>query len=268
MTTPTPTMLTQPGFAGQLTTKAFPLTNGPGGGTSIQTGFMQWAPPYIYGSTPAVIRYQYNPSTVASDYNIASASAQAAYDFPNPGDAAALAIPLSQTVQWSLMYDRTFELWGNYDATGTPAGNGTASTLDASQIGCQVDVIAFMQFTGMLDANQFTTNGQGGLTAAAAYSTSQTGIMQMIPAYAYFGSSSTSNQLMYYGYINEWSVQYTHFTQYNIPMRCVISVNFTMLPSPAGTGAAGAITGSALGVSIPTATNTIPGVTSPLTGAG
>ena len=43
---------------------------------------------------------------------------------------------------------------------------------------------------------------------------------------------------MYYGYINEWSVQYTHWTQYNIPMRCVISVNFTMLPMPPGPAAA------------------------------
>ena len=56
--------------------------------------------------------------------------------------------------------------------------------------------------------------------------------MQLVPAWAFFGNNNVANGLNYYGYINEWSVQYTHFTQFNVPMRCVISVNWTMLPNP------------------------------------
>ncbi len=273
MTTP---MFTQPTFAPQLTQKAFPLTNNATSGQTLQTGFMKWAPPYPTGASgPAYIQYLYNPSTVASDYNIASASAQAAYDFPNPGDAAVLAIPLSQTVQWSLMFDRTFEVWGSYDTAGIANGAGTTAngTLDPTQIGCQADVMAFMQFTGMFLQNQYTTNGQGGLTAAAAYNTSalggaQTGIMQMIPCWAFFGSNSVANQLSYYGYINEWSCQYTQFSQYNVPIRCVISVNFTMLPTTTDTAAAPA---TSAGVTLPNG-QAGPGATGggpqPITGQG
>ena len=233
MTTPSQSLLIQPKFDARLFTMAFPLTGSQSG--TIQRGYMIWDSPGLplqYGSALATVHYLYNPSTVASDFNIASASAQASLDFPNPGDAAKLAIPLSQTVQWSLMFDRTFELWGNYGSDGTPNNIFGGGNNDPTSIGVQADVMQFMQFTGMLASGQFTTNGQGGLTANAAYSTTQTGIMQMIPAWAYFGASNVQNNLMYYGYINEWSVQYTHWTQYNIPMRCVISVNFTMLPWP------------------------------------
>jgi hypothetical protein len=232
MTTPSQSLLVQPKFDPRIFTMAFPLTGSTSG--IIQRGYMIWdsaTAPTQYGGSLATVHYLYNPSTVSSDYNIASASAQAAMDFPNPGDSAALAIPLSQTAQWSLMFDRTFELWGQYGSGGTP-NNVFGTSNDPSSVGVQADVMQFMQFTGMYISSQYTTNGQGGLTASASYSTNQTGIMQMIPCWAYFGASNIQNNLMYYGYINEWSVQYTHWTQYNIPMRCVISVNFTMLPWP------------------------------------
>ncbi len=214
---------------------AFPLTGGQSG--VVQRGYMIWASPGLPGySGLATVHYLYNPSTVSSDYNIADASAQASLNFPNPGDSAMLAIPLSQTVQWSLMFDRTFELWGQYGADGQPS-NVPGGDNDPSLIGVQADVMQFMQFTGMLTSYQYGTNGQGGLiaqptTAAQNYS-QNAGIMQLVPCWAYFGASNVNSNLQYYGYINEWSVQYTHWTQYNIPMRCVISVNFTMLPMPA-----------------------------------
>ena len=121
MTTPSQSLLIQPKFDARLFTMAFPLTGSQSG--TIQRGYMIWDSPGLplqYGSALATVHYLYNPSTVASDFNIASASAQASLNFPNPGDSAQLAIPLSQTVQWSLMLNRTFELWGNYGADGTP----------------------------------------------------------------------------------------------------------------------------------------------------
>lgn len=224
-----PALYTQPPFSDQLSTLAYPLTNGPAAGATLQTGYMVWAPPYIpgYGST-AVIQYLYNPSTVSSDYNIADATAQAALNFPNPGDSANLAIPLSQTATWSLMFDRTFEVWGAYNTDGLPSGS--SSSTDPAVIGVQADVLAFMQFTGMQsNYSSTTTNGTAGTVASLSAST---GIMQLVPCWAVFGNSNVTNGLLYYGYINEWSVQYTHWTQYNVPFRAVISVNFTMLPNP------------------------------------
>ena len=52
----------------------------------------------------------------------------------------------------------------------------------------------------------------------------------MVPAYLYLGQRNTN--LNYYGYISEWDVTYTHWTQWMVPMRCVIDISFTMLPPP------------------------------------
>ena len=130
------------------------------------------------------------------------------------------------------MFDRTFEVWGAYNDLGVPSGDSTST--DPSVIGVQSDVLAFMQFTGMLAPyNYGTATGQGGL-APSQNLAANSGIMQLVPAFAVFGSSNIVNGLTYYGYINEWSVQYTNWTQFNVPYRAVISVNWTMLPLPTG----------------------------------
>lgn len=72
------------------------------------------------------------------------------------------------------------------------------------------------------------------------------GIMMMIPCYVFFGSplaqmngnasssnfNAIKNGLQFYGFISEWSVNYTHFTSSMVPIRAAVSVNFTMLPTP------------------------------------
>ena len=61
------------------------------------------------------------------------------------------------------MFDRTFELWGNYGSDGTPNNIFGGGNNDPTSIGVQADVMQFMQFTGMLASDQYGTNGQGGL---------------------------------------------------------------------------------------------------------
>lgn len=257
--------ITQPAFDKRLRTLAFPLTGG-GTGEYLQTGAMVWDKPLPGYSQRAAVKYLYNPSTVSADYNIADASAQASLNFPNAGDTATLAIPLSQTAQWSLMFDRTFEVWQGYETTGIPiAGN---SSMSASALGVYIDVLAFMQFTGMLTTYSYGTAGTPPATANSNLAASANGgIMQLVPSWAFFGNTNVANGLMFYGYINEWSVQYTHFTQYNVPMRCVISVNWTMLPQPGNIppGIPGQIPGIGL---LPTPGGgvlgtVVPGVTAP-----
>lgn len=218
----------QPPFDNRLTNSmAFPLTGGPNGPSTLQLGYMIWDKPLPGYSQRAVISYLYNPSTVSSDYAMSNASAQAALNYPNPGDTAMLAIPISQTAQWSLMFDRTFEVQGVYQDNGLPTGNN--NSLGAGTLGVQADVMAFMQFTGMFyQGGNLPSTVQAQNTNLATNS----GIMMQWPSWALFGNSAVSNGLMYYGYINEWSVQYTHWTQQNVPMRCVISVNWTMLSMP------------------------------------
>lgn len=252
-TAQTGNLVLQPPFATQLTSLPGPMgtTNIVGG---LQRGFMLWENyNTFYGQSGGpmndgrdCINFLFNPSTVTSDYNVGNASLQAAMLYAAPGDAGNLLSPLlQQTVSFQLYYDRTFELLYN---TPTQAVN------DPATIGVQADVYQFMQFTGLLVRNSSASN----LTTAdgtvvtqnlgSATATATTGgIMMMMPCYLYFTNglsqasgysgyqqvSAIQTQLQYYGYITEWTVQYTHWTTAMAPMRCVISVNFTMLPPPA-----------------------------------
>lgn len=263
-------LLIQPGFDSRIRTYPAPM----GVPVSIQRGFMIWDAKggnlgYTggpYGDGRDKINFLFNPSTINSSFYVANASLQAAMLYPVPGSTGTLLAPLQQTVNFELYFDRTYEL--NY-GTG-PGGYGTGQANDPGVIGCQADVIQFMQFTGMLTNVAASQSGVNALTGASSttaalsgttYTSSQLnsalgngGIMIMVPCWLYFSNlmqgSAASNtkaqdggvnafgsQLSYYGYIDSWSVQYTHWTQQMVPIRCVINVEFTMLPTQAATSA-------------------------------
>ena len=195
-----------------------------------------------------IINFLFNPSTITTDYNVANASLQAAMMYQVPGDSGNLLSPLTmQTVSFSLYFDRTYEL--NY-------GGNSSAVNDPAVIGVQADIYQFMQFTGVLATlnNSQATSVLGGVGATGAGAPATTGgIMMMIPSYVYFGdafqqmyqNNSNSNlnaiasQMVYYGFISEWTPTYTHFTNNMVPIRASIDVTFTMLPSaPSGAAAA------------------------------
>jgi hypothetical protein len=233
MTTPSGgAAVVQPAFATQITTLKYPLSNGQSG--SISRGYMVWDDsqlPTGY-STAAKVNFLFNPSTVTASYSlIPDTSVQAAMLFPTAYNSTDLRVPFTQTVEWSLLFDRTFELWGSYDSNGAPntLGTDTDGTTDPSVVGVLVDINAMGQFTG-LDTGYYSgtpgaTSGTDAITASGLYG--QQGVMQPIFSYVWFGLN-----LWYYGYVSQWDVTITHWTQYMIPMRCVINVSFTMMPLP------------------------------------
>lgn len=242
-------LVSQPPFAAQMTD----LPRALGTHVHLQRGYMIWAMnmPFYSGGGPLgdgrdMIRFLFNPSTVSTDFNVANATLQAAMMYQVPGDQGNLLAPmLSQTVSWSLYFDRTYEL--NY-------GGNSSAVNDPAVVGVQADIYQFMQFTGVLaslsnqQASQLSgaVTQAGGGTSTAQIGASTGGIMMMIPSYVFFGSSlqqmfsnpkssnfnALASQLAFYGYISEWSVEYTHWTSNMVPIRAVVSVNFTMLPGP------------------------------------
>jgi hypothetical protein len=283
--TGSPSLLIQPAFDSRIRKYHSPLGTDSGG---LQRGYMIWdakggpfTPTYSggpFGDGRDMINFLYNPSTISTDFVIANGSLQAGMMFPLGGTTPILATPLQQTVSWQLYFDRTYEL--NY---GTGAGGaGTGKQNDPGVLGVQADVVAFMQFTGMLSGSTAdliqsyadassggatVTSGIGGTVTAAQYSAAigNGGIVQMVPCWVYFGNAGASVasaktpstnfsavplQLSFFGFIQEWSVQYTHFTESMTPIRCVVSVNFTMLPASNSTGLA-AITQDISGVTVP-----------------
>lgn len=248
MASPGPLVI-QPKFAEQIRNLPSPL----GVQLPVRRGYMIWADSggnlgYTggqLGDGRDIINFLFNPTTITTDYNIANASLQAAMMYQVPGDNGNLLSPLlTQTVSFQLYFDRTYEL--NY------GGNSSAKN-DPAVIGVQADIYQFMQFTGIratLDKTQ-AESVLGGVGAQGAGAPTTTGgIMMMIPSYLYFGNAfqqmnqnaSNSNfnaiaqQMVYYGYISEWTPTYTHFTTNMVPLRASIDITFTMLPSaPKGT---------------------------------
>lgn len=225
------TPLTQPAFAKQLSaTKDQALGITP----NLQKGYMIWdvaGGNVGYSGGPyngrSVFNFMYNPETISATFATEATSAQASMLYNAPGASDILAIPLSQSVTWTLYFDRTFEV--NYNHP-----NNTVN--DPAIIGVQADVVQMMQFTGML------SNLAAGLSNIKTPHVNKGGVMMNIFSWVYFGKNVTppggpysktiyENRLGYYGFVSGWDVNYTAFTQNMVPYRATMDVSFQMLPS-------------------------------------
>jgi len=217
----------QPKFDSRIYSLAYPLGGNKYG--NLKRGSMVWsttpAIPFGY-SDVARFQFLYNPSTITATYSMTpDTSVQAGLLFPTAYDSTELRVPLSQTVEWSLLFDRTYELWKQYDDTGKPLQDIGTYGNNPAVVGVKADIDQLQQFTGM-NVGYFT-DSQGNQEATSPSLSKQQGIMQPAFSYVFFGDS---NNLWYYGYISEWDVTVTHWTQYMVPMRCVINIDFTLMP--------------------------------------
>lgn len=240
-------LLLQPKFAEQIQNLPSPL----GVASPLQRGYMIWTEKNFLGYTGGplgdgrdMINFLFNPSTVSADFQGQLSGLQSAMQFQYAGDTGNYApIPLQQTVSFQLYFDRTYEL--NY-------GGNSSAINDPAVIGVQADVYQFMQFTGMTSAADqsqaqiFKQVGNNALAEQVIGTLRTNGLLQFVPALVVFGSAAaqmgqnpnSSNfnavgaQVQFNGFINEWSVEYTHWTSNMVPIRCAISVNFTMMGNP------------------------------------
>lgn len=239
-------LVIQPKFADQIANRLpSPLGASMSG---LQRGYMIWAKKNFNGYTGGplndgrdMIRFLFNPSTVSSDYQAQIAGMAAAMQYQYSGDNGNYApMPLQQTVSWQLYFDRSFEL---------KYGGNSSAVNDPAVIGCQADVYQFMQFTGMthqgdtLQSKVLSQAGNTGLGMQVMGSLRQGGLMTLVPCFVFFGNAgaqmgqnpdssnynAVGSQLSYYGFLTEWSVEYTHWTKQMVPIRCAITVYFTML---------------------------------------
>lgn len=222
----------QPGFDSRIYTLTYPLGSGKYG--TLKRGFMVWEKAGLGYTSPAYMHFLYNPSTVTASYAIApDSSVSASLLFPTAFDSTNLRVPLNQSVTWSLLFDRTYELWGQYDNKGHPAQHVGPNNNNPAVVGVLADIRQMQQFTGM---NVGYSSGNGVTPSPTNQQIfGHQGIIQLVPSYVYFGDK---NNLWFYGYISEWDVTVTHWTQFMVPMRCVINITFTMLPTPSSAGAA------------------------------
>lgn len=152
------------------------------------------------------LRFLYNPSTInlshGLDLNLLEESARSEFDASTyNGDT-------QSSLEWSLLFDRTYETWDR-KYRDTKVG----------RMGVYMDVRALYGMLGMVDQNP--TKDLDLIT----------GPMTASPVQVYFGGSKL-DVLSYYGRLSSVSVQYTHWTQRMVPNRAVIGLSMQIFPKP------------------------------------
>lgn len=199
---------------------------GSAGGKTLTRGFI------IMENAVNNVKYRcnflYNPSVVNLTHMLdSSVLADANSQVPDDVTSGHYLMPLSQSVTFSLLFDRTYELWDPSNLYG-----------DAAQAvplyGVAYDVLSLYKITGIAAPMVVPADGTAAdqTSALSAFSKGMfsggpAGPMINTQVYAVLGPS-----LSYYGYINELDIQYTHWTQAMIPMRCEVDVTMTLLPTP------------------------------------
>lgn len=194
--------------------------------TSFNRGILISGPDVIDGLTNSdtyIVNFLYNPSTIQESRGLDVDNNVLPSWKRNPDDPGSYNVPLNTGVNFSLLFDRTYELWDS----------SYRNTL-AGVFGVRADVEAFYNLMGI---NSFVSQSKSaiagktdlpGLPSGVADVVVQ-GPMQMVPTYLSFGYNS-SGSLEYFGYISAFDVTYTHFTQKMVPVRCAVNVSFTVTP--------------------------------------
>jgi hypothetical protein len=198
----------------------------PGGTKNFHRGVITGGAGAVDGwkdNTTYIINFLYNPSTIQESRSIDTNSGVLPAWARNPDDPGQYVTPLNATVNFSLLFDRTFELWdANYRDT------------IPGVFGVRADVEAFYNLIGV---NFPVAQSKSALVGRTDLPGLPNGIadvivqgpMMMVPAQLSFGANSAGT-LNYFGYISSFNVTYTHFNQKMVPVRCAIDVGFTIMP--------------------------------------
>jgi hypothetical protein len=91
-----------------------------------------------------------------------------------------------------------------------------------------VDIQQLKAMVGMETPQNFSTDRSGGDGNTETLTTTGTGVPVFVPMRFYFGTSA--NSLRYFGSITEFSIEYSHWTSYMVPVRCAVELSVALIP--------------------------------------
>lgn len=172
------------------------------------------------GNNQYRVNFLYNPSTINESRSLDLDNKVLPSYARRPDDPGQYATGLNATLSFSLLFDRTFELW-----------DASYGNTDAGKYGVSVDVNAFYN---MLNINQLNTASPVQFAGGTPFASTQKyalvvqGTMAATPVDIYFGYKS-AGALKYFGYVSQFDVTYTHFSQKMVPMRCTVNVGVVLM---------------------------------------
>lgn len=174
------------------------------------------------GNVQFQVNFLYNPSTINESRGVDLNSGVVPSQYRAIGDPTQYATGLNTTVGFSLLFDRTFELWDR-----------SYANTDSGKYGVRADVEALYNLVG-INTGASTASITGGVVSPTGGSQSSNvtvqGTMTVAPCHLYFGATNQWS-LNYFGFISSFNVTWTHFTSAMVPQRCAIDIQFTVLPT-------------------------------------
>ncbi len=210
-----PFVTSAPGYNGDNLTRGWIIQDKPVNGVRYRSNF-------LYNPSVVSISHSVNPNVIANQ------------DALNPYDVTAKdppLMPLQQTLSFSLLFDRTYELWDPSKLSGNAKEN-------VPFMGVAWDVLSLYKITGIaspIDVKAAQSSDSGAVQTSAFtkgnFDNGASGPMLYVPVFVVFGYT-----LDYYGVIQELDVQYTHWTQRMIPSRCQVDITMQLLPRNSTSG--------------------------------
>lgn len=167
-------------------------------------------------------RFLFNPTELDVSHSVNTAFLPT--DQGNVGDPTSPIGNPGASLSFSLLFDRTYELWDSSQAK-TRAG----------QRGVYVDVLALYYLCKIVDEGTVSTDNNGN------FETLDNILKPMQPTLAYFYFGAPGRSLSYYGFINQLGITYSHWASSMVPQRCVVNINVTIMPKDATAGNAGSL---------------------------
>ncbi|MFI1796552.1 hypothetical protein ACH427_04225 [Streptomyces sp. NPDC020379] len=202
-------------------------TDGWGNELFSRRGFIRTAkmPGGTKESDLRTLRFLYNPSTVAVTHGLDGQNMQLAQWQRSEDMTGTALLPVNNSCSFSLLFDRTFDVLGPRDKP--PAKFGVMYDINMLYNICginqQVNPNVGVTVTPYKDGSDTSKPSPD----SGELPTKITGPMQMVPVDIYFGGH---NNLYFYGFISNLSIQYSHWTQEMIPTRSAVSITVTGLP--------------------------------------
>lgn len=178
------------------------------------------------GNVRFAVNFLYNPSIVQVSHqtDVTSSASVTPQAYRNPLDKGDWNIPLSASLSFNLLFDRTYEMWGG----GETRNYGDYTGQTPQKVGVRTDVDALYRVVGVLQpkATMAPTTNPSANSPSYLYSNGTPGPMPLTPVTVYFGGPTSLN---YRGYVSSIDVQWTHFSQMMIPMRCTVGVSMNLM---------------------------------------
>ncbi|WP_020142231.1 hypothetical protein [Terracoccus sp. 273MFTsu3.1] len=161
-----------------------------------------------------LLNFQYNPTSFSHSASLQTDMSALGVDTNGKDvDWASFMASTGQSVDFSLLFDRTYETWiYNKDKP-------------ASAQGVLADIKTLYAMLGLYYTSD--ASGGGGATGdpLSIATLSPTGVLQATPVWVSFGPL-----MQFYGMIGGVNVTFTHFTQKMTPVRAAVNLSLTVLP--------------------------------------